>query len=281
MFNIEESYLDSINHGQYKVIYNNLSPELKKHVKKRELKKIIKKYNSSNHILYSNFSINNIKHVVFISNNQKQGAYLAINNSNQIEGLFLTYLDAKDHAPTTSLKYYMPIDKQWTVFWGGNNKLVNYHYDIISQRYAYDLLIAHNGFTYLNEGRENDDFYAFNQNILAPLEGVVVDVRNNLPDNIPGNTDIEHPSGNYVIIRHTENEYSMIAHFKHNSICVSPGEKVDKNTIIGKCGNSGNSTEPHIHFQITDTPLPTNSCKSLKINFANLENPIRGSVVER
>ncbi|MCE5090837.1 hypothetical protein BUY42_10450 [Staphylococcus devriesei] len=158
MFNIEDSYLDSINNNQYKAIYNNLSPEFKKHVKKRELKRIIKKYNSSNHILYSSFSINNVKHVIFISNDQKQGAYLAINNNNQIEGLFLTYLDAKNHEPTTSLKYNMPIDKQWTVFWGGNNKLVNYHHDIISQRYAYDLLIANNGFTYMNEGRKMRTF---------------------------------------------------------------------------------------------------------------------------
>ena len=76
-------------------------------------------------------------------------------------------------------------------------------------------------------------------------------------------------------------EYSLISHFKQNSIYVKPGEKVDANTILGKCGNSGNSYESHIHFQIMNVPSIFNNSESLKINFSNLSSPIQGHIVGR
>jgi murein DD-endopeptidase MepM/ murein hydrolase activator NlpD len=61
--------------------------------------------------------------------------------------------------------------------------------------------------------------------------------------------------GNMVVIRHGEGEYSLFAHFKQNSIRVRIGDKVTSGQTIGLLGNSGNSTEPHLHFQMQNAPF--------------------------
>ena len=48
----------------------------------------------------------------------------------------------------------------------------------------------------------------------------------------------------------SKHEYSMIAHLLPESICVKKGDSVSRGQVIAKCGNSGNTSEPHIHFQI-------------------------------
>jgi hypothetical protein len=61
--------------------------------------------------------------------------------------------------------------------------------------------------------------------------------------------------GNLVVIKHADGEYSLFAHFKQNSIRVKIGDKVAKGQLIGLCGNSGNSSEAHLHFQVQNTPF--------------------------
>ena len=56
--------------------------------------------------------------------------------------------------------------------------------------------------------------------------------------------------GNYIIIQHSEHEYSTVAHIKKDSFCVKTGDKVYRGQQIACCGNSGNTSEPHIHFQV-------------------------------
>jgi murein DD-endopeptidase MepM/ murein hydrolase activator NlpD len=61
--------------------------------------------------------------------------------------------------------------------------------------------------------------------------------------------------GNAVIIQHRENEFSVLAHLKLDGIKVKVGEKVTKGQVIGLCGNSGNSSEPHLHYHLQNTPI--------------------------
>lgn len=88
----------------------------------------------------------------------------------------------------------------------------------------------------------------------------------------------EQPAGNYVIIKHENGEYSMLAHFKQSSILVKEGQKVMQGEIIGLCGNSGNSSEAHIHFQVMDSPDLYTS-RSIRIQFADEEEPVQGDFV--
>jgi murein DD-endopeptidase MepM/ murein hydrolase activator NlpD len=279
--NIENIFVKYIENNDYKSLYKCLTKNFRKSIKKRELKKVIYSYKCINNEYYSMFTKGDIKRYIFLSPDHQQGISITINKNNEIEGLYITKVATESSDKSTELKYYMPIDKKWTVLWGGDNSLVNYHNDFISQRYAFDLLIMKDGESYRNRGENNEDFYAYGQNVLAPQKGVVVDTRSTMIDNPIGETNTDKPSGNYVTIRHKENEYSLIGHFKQGSILVSPGEQVDEATVLGKCGNSGNSYEPHIHFQVMDSPTISNDCTSLKINFVNLENPIQGDCVER
>lgn len=84
--------------------------------------------------------------------------------------------------------------------------------------------------------------------------------------------------GNYIVIKHAENEYSLIAHLQQYSIIVNEGQNVKYGDIIGKVGNSGNSTEPHIHFQVMNDKN-IEACTSLKIRFINNRELIKGDVV--
>lgn len=60
--------------------------------------------------------------------------------------------------------------------------------------------------------------------------------------------------GNFVVIRHAPGEYSFLAHLVPDQITVRVGQQVARGELIGRCGNSGHSTEPHLHFQLQDHP---------------------------
>ena len=81
----------------------------------------------------------------------------------------------------------LPFNSEWLVLWGGDSKEQNHHFDSINQHYAFDfLMIDDSGRTHRNDGRNNGDYFAFGQNVLAPAGGVVIDVVSGVRDNIPG-----------------------------------------------------------------------------------------------
>jgi len=61
--------------------------------------------------------------------------------------------------------------------------------------------------------------------------------------------------GNAVIIQHRENEFSVLAHLKLDTTKVRVGDKITKGQLIGLCGNSGNSSEPHLHYHLQNTSV--------------------------
>lgn len=72
----------------------------------------------------------------------------------------------------------MPVNSCWEVFWGGDNELFNYHYPNESQRYAYDLIIRKNNMSFKNFGYINKDYYCFSEDIIAPQDGIIIDIEN-------------------------------------------------------------------------------------------------------
>lgn len=75
-----------------------------------------------------------------------------------------------------------------------------------------------------------------------------------LPDNEPGVMDAGNPPGNHVIIDLGNDEFALLAHLQEDSVLVEPGDEVSAGDTLGLCGNSGNTSEPHIHFHIQDKP---------------------------
>ena len=167
-------------------------------------------------------------------------------------------------------KLALPFKGVWLVFWGGDTVAENYHQDAPNQRFAFDILkIGADGKSHAGDGKKNEDYYAFGQEIVAPADGVVTYVVDGVHDNVPGEMNRIFVAGNLVIVRHAEKEYSLFAHFKQNSIRVKVGDKLNKGQIIGLCGNSGNSSEAHLHYQLQSTPF-FNDEASIKVFFEKL-----------
>jgi len=150
----------------------------------------------------------------------------------------------------------LPFKGRWRVAWGGDTKELNQHHDVPNQRFAFDFLGANEeGKTRKGDGRVNEDYFAFGREILAPADGTVTDVINGVRDNVPGSMNPYSGLGNAVFIQHREHEVSVLAHLKLGSITVKVGNKVKRGQVIALCGNSGNSSEPHLHYHLQNTPI--------------------------
>ena len=79
-------------------------------------------------------------------------------------------------------------------------------------------------------------------------------------------------AGNHVVIDHGNGEYSLYAHLKPGSILVKPGNRVTAGTVLAQLGSSGNSTEPHLHFQVCDA-ADALMCAGIPVQFNNVSLP--------
>jgi len=122
-------------------------------------------------------------------------------------------------------------------------------------RHAWDFVITDTEQKqYKGSGEQLTDYYCYDKMVLAPAGGTVEYVLDHIPDNPLGEVNLKENWGNTVIIRHDENLYTSLSHLKEGSIRVREGDPVREGDEIGRCGNSGRSPYPHLHFQIQETP---------------------------
>lgn len=264
-------------------IYNQCHATFQEMVSNEQFNEIAQSFNANvqNYELFNESTIAHYHQYVWLDNRQEKAIQVTMDSSNIIHSLlikpYVVFPESdKKYSQNT---YIMPIKEEWFVFWGGVNEFVNYHYAYEAQRYAYDLVIMKNDSTFKDSPNVNENYYAFNKEVTAPADGKVIKVVNHLEDNIPGEMYEMEPAGNVIIIEHTNHEYSMVAHLKKNSCLVQQGDTVKQGDVIALCGNSGNSSEAHIHFQVMDAPDFLN-CQSLRIRFADGLEPIQGDVVK-
>jgi len=182
---------------------------------------------------------------------------IVLDDQDKIIGLwFLPHTADIPVSEKNETKLSLPFKGKWLVFWGGDTKELNLHNDAPNQKFAFDFLGAdEQGKTRKDEAQVNEDYFAFGREVLAPADGNVTDVINGVRDNVPGSMNPYSALGNAVFIQHGGNEVSVLAHLKLDSITVKVGDKVKKGQIIGLCGNSGNSSEPHLHYHLQNTPV--------------------------
>lgn len=135
------------------------------------------------------------------------------------------------------------------VIHGGSSEIVNHHFIIRAQRYALDIVK-------LNDLRirawgllpGNLNAYAiFGSEVTAPCSGEVIGSEGSLEDLIPPNGDEENLLGNHVII-FCNGVSVLLAHLKKDTVRVRNGDRVEQGAVIAQIGNSGNTTEPHLHI---------------------------------
>lgn len=178
---------------------------------------------------------------------------ISIDNNAKINGLLVKPFKA-DNLPIlerNTTKLILPFNEEWTVIWGGDTKELNYHVESKAQKNAFDIVITDKrGNSFKTDGKTNEDYYAFGKELIVPCDGEVVLVVDGVKDNLPGTLNPIYVPGNTVIIKTINNEYLFFAHFKQHSIVVKQGQKVKQGQMLGLCGNSGNSSEPHLHFHV-------------------------------
>jgi murein DD-endopeptidase MepM/ murein hydrolase activator NlpD len=119
--------------------------------------------------------------------------------------------------------------------------------------------------TYKGEAKDNRNYYCYGAEALAAAAATVVEVKDGIGENTPGEASHaveitpETVAGNHVNLDLGRGVFAMYAHFQPGSIRVKVGDKVSRGQVLGLVGNSGNSSEPHLHFQLMDRNSPLDS----------------------
>jgi len=188
-------------------------------------------------------------------------------------------------------KYIFPLRGVWYAGWGAS--FHTGHRWAIPEEFALDIAkIGESGLSHKGDGTRFSDYYAYGADVLAAANGRVTSVASDQPEDpsamqrpnesqeayfarlqkeqaerlAKGPTAI---AGNYVMIDHGKNEYSLYAHLQPGSVRVHVGDQVKAGDVLGKLGSSGNSTEPHLHFHVCDKPDPL-MCAGIPVNFSNI-----------
>jgi len=140
-------------------------------------------------------------------------------------------------------------DGVYVVGQGGNHPKINYHNVSVSQKYALDISALNElGLRGYGLGRTPLQRYAiWGDTLYSPCDGVVRTVVNDRQDHVPPASEPENPAGNHVEIE-TEGVRIFLAHMQRGSVLVLKGDRVKAGDPLGKVGNSGNTTEPHLHI---------------------------------
>jgi murein DD-endopeptidase MepM/ murein hydrolase activator NlpD len=196
-------------------------------------------------------------------------------------------------------KFSLPLEGMW--YDGSGPTLHTHHRWAVPEEFAHDFVrIGAEGLAYSGDGTHFTDYYAYGQPVLAAADGQVVAVLNDVEEDegllqragepldlytqrIVGRQTEQLKQGargivgNHVIIKHG-GEYSVYAHLKPGSVLVKPEQMVTRGERIAAVGNSGSSTEPHLHFQVCDAPDALMSA-GIPARFENIE--IYGAMEER
>lgn len=177
-------------------------------------------------------------------------------------------------APAAGRRF--PLAGTWTVAAGAS--LHSHHRWAVPEEFALDLVqVDARGRTFRTEGAANADFHAWGAPVRAIADGRVVRVVDRFEDGAilrrqPGEAPeaylgrvqqaqmalfaqgLDAIVGNVVVVAHPGGEHSHYAHLQRGSVRVAAGDEVKAGQVVGALGNSGNSTEPHLHFHVTEGP---------------------------
>ncbi len=287
------SFIDQYNTKNYAGLFESFSPEMQDFL---PLEETVKFFES---IMLSAGKINSWE---LISKNNLSYSYkcefdkgiyiisISLDAESQITGLEIRPYEKNDvKTPERNITpCTLPFHNEWTVIWGGDSKEDNYHQENPAQKNAFDFVITgSDGKSFKNGGKTNEDYYAYGREIMSPCDGEVVMAVDGIKDNEPGKVNPYYVLGNSVIMKTENKEYLIFAHLKQYSVNIKSGDKIKTGEVIGLCGNSGNSTEPHLHFHMQDREDITEAI-GIKCYFNDLQvngvekrdySPVRGEKV--
>jgi hypothetical protein len=183
--------------------------------------------------------------------------YLATNAVYALGSIFMAVQIARIYWPESKAQAVvlsMPVRGDWLVVNGGNSSLINIHHPYKEQRNAVDMEKLVDGHERTGDAHKLESYPSWGETVYAPADGKVVVAQSNLDDNVVGEMDRDHPVGNHICIDVGDSRYVMLAHLQKESLEVAEGETVRLGQPLAKCGNSGNTSHPHLHIQVQDAP---------------------------
>ncbi|MYN68227.1 MAG: M23 family metallopeptidase [Acidobacteria bacterium] len=158
----------------------------------------------------------------------------------------------------TRAVYTLPFEGEWLLCNGGATPETSHSWDVLGQRFALDFVQANEAFErHTGRGTRAADYFCYGQDILAAADGTVVRLESRVRQAFLGWGICDFTArsfvGNHVLIEHAEGEFALYAHLIRGSVTVAPGDRVTRGQVIGRCGHSGHSTEPHLHFHLQDS----------------------------
>ncbi|NNK17919.1 MAG: peptidoglycan DD-metalloendopeptidase family protein [Maribacter sp.] len=168
------------------------------------------------------------------------------------------------------------------VLHGGASPFTNGHFHVKPQNYALDIV----GLNTLGMrsksiagGSNLEGYVIYGEPVFSPVNGVVSVVVDEFDDQNPPMTDTAHLAGNHVLVE-SEGVEILLAHLKKGSVLVKEGDRVTTNTEIGQVGNTGNTSEPHLHIHVERGGSPKTILNGKAVPFTiNDRFLIRGDVI--
>ncbi|MFC8871449.1 M23 family metallopeptidase [Streptomyces sp. NPDC057148] len=196
-----------------------------------------------------------------------------------------------------------PVTGRWSALNSPADRTPSHGVHAYGQTFAIDLVAepepgARPGFRALwPVFRRNRDFPAFGAPLLAVADGKVVRADDGQRDHLSRNSlpallylmlvegslrelgGVRRIVGNHLVLDLGDGTYALYAHVRRGSFAVHEGERVRAGQVLAHCGNSGNSTEPHVHFQLMDGPDP-DTARGVPFTWTDLGVPCNGEVFD-
>lgn len=180
------------------------------------------------------------------------GIEIVTNQQSQPEqNLYKNFYGKLRFKANTYYHVYLPVIGEWNISQGIDGGIT--HLNEWKNAWDFDIRNQQEK-TYTNDGINLKDFLSYDLPVIAPASGYVVQVLDKIIDNEIGDINTIQNWGNTVVIKIDNFFYVQLSHFKPESIQVNVGDYVYAGQVIGNCGNSGRSPEPHVHFQFQVTP---------------------------
>ncbi len=193
-----------------------------------------------------------------------------LDDKNEAHAIQLAPLSVSNEAPIVVAP---PLRGDWIAGDSVNNKpdaahrravLIDDGHAWLSQRYAIDWVqyqtVDGVRTTWKGPEDKNDSYFCYDQPIYSVAAGKVVGIADGLPENVPHSgkyaiaIDFNNAAGNHAVIQIAPRRYVLYAHMRPGTLQVKVGDTVKIGDILGHVGNTGSSTEPHLHMHIDDQP---------------------------
>jgi len=229
---VADSFEINYNNDNFDAIFSSFSSEMQKALPveqtkeflfglKKQSGKILKREFVSYEQTYASYKTK-FERAIFSLN-------ISVDENNKINGLLVKPFKEANlpKMVRNTTKLMLPFKEEWNVIWGGDTREQNYHVDYEAQKNAFDIVVTDDkGNSFKTTGINNEDYYAFGEEIIAPCDGEIVLVVDGIKDNKPGTLNPMYVPGNTIIIKTAKNEFLFFAHLKQHSIAVKQGQTV-------------------------------------------------------